>query len=70
MSPQLTCSQGFFTQLHKLRALRRSFLHFHDAILLSKIKKVQDSDSAAKHFYSCKFSVQRDAGCRESSYVG
>ena len=25
---------GFFTQLHKLCSLRRSFLHFHDLILL------------------------------------
>ena len=34
-SPEvLNFFSGFFTQLHKLRSLRRSFLHFHYYILL------------------------------------
>ena len=28
---------GFFTQLHKLRSLRRSFLHFHKELLFIKL---------------------------------
>ena len=32
---------GFFRQLHKLRSLRRSFLHFHVLVLMGKISDQQ-----------------------------